>query len=176
MLALASFDHVTLVVDDLPRVAAWYAAVLGFHAATRPAALESLAAGEWLEHPAIAIKLHLIAGAPPARRGADITPCAPHVSFTAAGPLAAAEAALAAAGVRYARHVLVEGGVAVTQLFVHDPSGNMVEICDCDALAAPRRAAAPSAAPSGSGPPSDVSESARVSMDCARSPRRPTPP
>jgi catechol 2,3-dioxygenase-like lactoylglutathione lyase family enzyme len=55
MLALASCDHVTLVVDDLLRARAWYAAVLGFHAGARPAALESLAVGEWLEHAAIAI-------------------------------------------------------------------------------------------------------------------------
>lgn len=41
---------------------------------------------------------------------------------------------LTAWGVPFLQESVVEGGIHVTQIFFHDPDGNMIEICNCDCL------------------------------------------
>ena len=48
--------------------------------------------------------------------------------------MAAVEDGLKHKGIPFVRQTVEEGGIAVEQLFFHDPDGHMIEICNCNLL------------------------------------------
>lgn len=116
-----SVHHVSFRVDDLAASLEFYEGALGFERLERPSAIN--VPGAWLR--AGVTQVHLIespataeTGVPPSR----ILPVANHVAF-ATPDLDAAEAALRARGL-----VVERGPSAVQQIFVRDPSGNIIEL------------------------------------------------
>ncbi|GFH14694.1 VOC domain-containing protein [Haematococcus lacustris] len=88
--------------------------------------------GAWLF--GYGIGLHLIGGQPPHANRDVIDPKADHISFACDCGLEDVEALLIERKVKYVKAHVQEGGILVTQLFMHDPDGNMVELCNCDLL------------------------------------------
>jgi hypothetical protein len=46
----------------------------------------------------------------------------------------AAERKLQEMNIKYVKRIVEEGGIYVDQLFIHDPDGYMVELCNCENL------------------------------------------
>lgn len=46
----------------------------------------------------------------------------------------AAERTLQEMNIRYVKRIVEEAGIYVDQLFIHDPDGYMVEVCNCENL------------------------------------------
>jgi len=46
----------------------------------------------------------------------------------------AAERKLQEVNIKYVKRIVKEGGIYVDQLFIHDPDGYMVELCNCENL------------------------------------------
>ena len=104
----------------------------------RPATFNETFAGSWLH--GYGIGLHLIKGEP-VTRSSHIDPKSDHLSFQA-DSLEDVAAQLAACGVPFVRQMVVEDGIAVTQLFFADPDRNMIEVGASSAWAAAGAAAA----------------------------------
>jgi len=45
-----------------------------------------------------------------------------------------AERTLKEMNIKYVKRIVEEAGIYVDQLFIHDPDGYMVEICNCEKL------------------------------------------
>jgi glyoxylase I family protein len=124
-IVVGTVHHVSFRVDDLGAALVFYRDTLGCRPIPRPDAIT--VRGAWLQ--AGETQVHLIeapaseaTGTPPAR----INPVASHVAFRIAD-LGAAEAALSLRGVTVMRGPSSE----VAQVFVRDPSGNLVELSAC---------------------------------------------
>jgi len=87
------------------------------------------------------IGIHLIEGQP-SPRSSQISPKADHLSFQS-DSLDVVEERLNSRGIPFVKEAVVEHGLRITQIFLHDPDHNMVEICNCDCL--PIRPLAPCA-------------------------------
>lgn len=118
---VGTVHHVSFRVDDLEAALAFYQDVLGCRRIPRPDAIN--VPGAWLQ--AGDTQVHIIetpadesTGTPPAR----INPVACHVAFRTSN-LDQAEAALRARGFAVER-----GPSEVAQIFVRDPSGNLIEL------------------------------------------------
>jgi hypothetical protein len=46
----------------------------------------------------------------------------------------AAERKLQEMNIKYVKRIVEEGGIYMDQLFIHDPDGYMVELCNCENL------------------------------------------
>ena len=117
---VGTVHHVSFRVDDLDEALAFYEGILGCRRLPRPASLDSVP-GIWLE--AGSTQVHLIEapadedrGFPPKR----IVPGCGHIAFHT-DDLDAAEHSLRERGLE------VERGKLLPQLFVQDPSGNLIE-------------------------------------------------
>jgi len=106
-------DHTSVRITDLPRSRAFYEGLLGLRLAPRP---ELGVPGAWYD--AGGAQLHLIQQP---KMIDDIDPTDPHFALEV-DDLEDVKRTLDARGVPY-RHF---GG---TQLWIHDPDGNVVEIC-----------------------------------------------
>jgi len=118
---VGTVHHVSFRVDDLQAALEFYQNVLGCRRIPRPDAINIT--GAWLQ--AGDTQVHIIetpadesTGTPPAR----INPVACHVAFRTSN-LSGAEAALRERG-----FTVMRGPSEVEQIFVRDPSGNLIEL------------------------------------------------
>ncbi|KAL6759960.1 Glyoxalase/Bleomycin resistance protein/Dihydroxybiphenyl dioxygenase [Haematococcus lacustris] len=129
-LPLRAINHISHLCKDVAKTAEWYSSLLGFSMIKRPASFDF--DGAWLY--GYGVGLHLIAGHPPHASRDVINPKADHLSFACECGLEEVEALLKYRNIEYKKAHVEEGGILVTQLFMHDPDGNMVELCNCDLL------------------------------------------
>jgi catechol 2,3-dioxygenase-like lactoylglutathione lyase family enzyme len=120
-LQVGSVHHVSFRVDNLETALAFYEGVLGCRRLPRPDGLPG-ARGAWLKSGSTEVHLteapaDEATGYPPSR----IVPFACHVAFHV-DDLDALEAGLSARGVERLR-----GDFGLAQIFVRDPSGNLLE-------------------------------------------------
>ncbi|CAK0785276.1 hypothetical protein CVIRNUC_008482 [Coccomyxa viridis] len=127
-LPIQSISHLSRVVADVDTTAAFYIHVLGFAPIRRPSCLNC--EGCWLV--GHGVSLHLIKGTP-VREARPINPSDDHTSFQS-NSLPEVESTLQRHGIPFVKCQVVENGIRVTQIFIHDPDNNMIEVCDCDAL------------------------------------------
>lgn len=118
---VGSVHHVSFRVDDLDEALHFYEDVLGCRRLNRPDGLPG-ARGAWLQAGSTQVHLTEVpidgsTGAPPSR----INPVASHVAFHTDN-IGAAEASLRERGFNVYR-----GQFGVEQIFVQDPSGNIIE-------------------------------------------------
>ena len=130
-LPLSHINHISLVVRDLQASISFYQHVLGFTQIRRPGSFDESFDGAWMWRNDMAI--HLIVGEPPLRSPV-INVFSDHLSFQPLATVAEIEDCLKGHGIRYIMQTVVEGNLAVPQLFFHDPDLNMIEICPCDCL------------------------------------------
>mmetsp|Transcript_27675 Transcript_27675/g.70485 ORF Transcript_27675/g.70485 Transcript_27675/m.70485 type:complete len:216 (-) Transcript_27675:1062-1709(-) len=128
-LPLRALNHISRVCSDVKVSCAFYRDVLGFYEVKRPSSFDF--EGAWLFNYGIGI--HLIRGNP-LPRSTTIVPKSDHLSFQAEGGLDEMEARLTGMGLPFVKQQVTEGAVRVTQLFVHDPDNNMIELCNCELL------------------------------------------
>ncbi|KAH9326748.1 hypothetical protein KI387_006926, partial [Taxus chinensis] len=64
----------------------------------------------------------------------EINPMDNHVSFQCES-IQAVEKKLQDLRIKYVKRRMEEGRIYVDQIFMHDPSGFMIEMCDCENLA-----------------------------------------
>jgi class 3 adenylate cyclase len=137
-LKIIELHHHAVRVGPTPSAAAearrFYTEVLGLGADDGPSALAGTPGHQINAGPAAQIHLISAAGSP-AGRGDAIDPSAPHVALAVAS-IAEARAELDRLGVRY--RVLPGESAQSEQLFLTDPSGNLVELhqlgtCRCTA-------------------------------------------
>jgi catechol 2,3-dioxygenase-like lactoylglutathione lyase family enzyme len=136
ILPIRSLNHVSRVCRDVQSSVDFYTHVLGFIPIQRPSFQFD---GAWLFNYGIGI--HLIEGQP-SPRSSQISPKADHLSFQS-DSLDVVEERLNSRGIPFVKEAVVEHGLRITQIFLHDPDHNMVEICNCDCL--PIRPLAPCA-------------------------------
>ena len=113
-IGVRGLNHASVRIDDLARSRAFYEGLLGLELAARP---DLGFPGAW--YALGGAQLHLIQS-PKLMDGID--PTDPHVALEVES-LAAVKRLLDARGVPYREF----GG---TQLWMHDPDGNVVEICE----------------------------------------------
>ena len=118
---IGTVHHVSLRVDDLDKSLEFYMGVLGCKRLPRPGNIPG-PPGAWMQ--AGDTQVHItarpvdaIVGSPPT----GIEPTASHIAFHT-DDLDAAEASLRERGFVYER------GNAVEQIFIQDPSGNIIEL------------------------------------------------
>ncbi|XP_049393579.1 glyoxylase I 4-like [Solanum stenotomum] len=130
-LALTSLNHISLVCRSVEKSIEFYKNVLGFVPVRRPGSFNFN--GAWLF--SYGIGIHLLQSEDPEemQKKTEINPKDNHISFQCES-IDAVEKKLTEMGIKYARHLVEEGGIYVDQLFFHDPDGFMVEICNCDNL------------------------------------------
>jgi len=118
---VGTVHHVSFRVDDLDQALRFYQEVLGCRRLDRPDGLPG-GRGAWLQAGMTQVHLTEVpvdksTGSPPSR----INPVACHVAFHT-DDLDAAEASLLERG-----FVVYRGEFGVKQIFVQDPSGNIIE-------------------------------------------------
>jgi len=120
------------VCKDLDKSVAFYRDLLGFEEVRRPQSFDF--EGSWLF--GCGVGIHLIQGDQSSQvveRPSAINPKADHLSFQS-DQLEEVVALLEAFGMHYERQRVREGTIVVSQVFLHDPDHNMIEICNCDCL------------------------------------------
>jgi catechol 2,3-dioxygenase-like lactoylglutathione lyase family enzyme len=110
------------VTGTLDTATDWYRRVLGLEPTWRPH-IEGVP-GEWLTVDDV-VQIHLVGA--PERADRPIDPSAHHVCF-GVEDLDAAVAELEAGGIPYLRGAQDHNGVVVSQIFVTDPAGNVIEL------------------------------------------------
>ena len=127
---LVKVNHVTLIVADAERSKAFYHGLLGAKLLNRPN-FPSPGYWMWLGN----VQLHLIQGAHAVTEAAhadDIpTGNVNHISFECFA-FESVEQKLQLLGVPYTKVRVPEGGNVINQLFLPDPDGHYIEICDCN--------------------------------------------
>lgn len=129
-LPLRALNHISRVCSDVNATAAFYRDLLDFVDIRRP---RFDFEGAWLFSKASGIAIHLIKGTP-LPRPSKINPKAEHLSFLCES-LSTVEEMLICKQIEYVKQSIIEeDGIKITQLFLHDPDQNMIEICNCDEL------------------------------------------
>jgi len=129
-LPLSNMHHVSRVCRDVDASRRFYRDLLGMVEVRRPSSLVASFEGAWLLGSGIGV--HLIQGMPPPRSKV-INPRSDHVSFHTDDVDAVARE-LDQRGVPFVRAFVQEGGFQVSQIFIHDPDENMIELCNCGSL------------------------------------------
>jgi catechol 2,3-dioxygenase-like lactoylglutathione lyase family enzyme len=118
---IGTVHHVSFRVDDLDAALEFYVGVLGCRRLERPDGLPG-ARGAWMQ--AGSTQVHLTEAPADVSTGTSpsrIVPVASHVAFHT-DDIDAAEAAFRERGI-----VIMRGDFGVEQIFVQDPSGNIIE-------------------------------------------------
>ncbi|XP_078432366.1 glyoxylase I 4-like [Wolffia australiana] len=131
VLPLTSLNHISIVCRSVETSLDFYQDVLGFIPIRRPESLKF--DGAWLFNYGIGI--HLLQSERPEDMPvkAEIDPKDDHISFQCEC-MVTVERKLREMGIRCIQRTVEGGGIAVEQLFFHDPDGFMIEICNCDVL------------------------------------------
>ncbi|GLJ05655.1 hypothetical protein SUGI_0022350 [Cryptomeria japonica] len=130
-LPITSVNHISLVCKSLEDSINFYQNLLGFSQVKRPGAFDFN--GAWLFNYGIGI--HLIECKHPESlpKKSEIDPRDNHLSFQTES-MAAVEKKLEDLKIRYVKSRVEEGGVYMDQIFMHDPDGFMIEMCNCENL------------------------------------------
>jgi catechol 2,3-dioxygenase-like lactoylglutathione lyase family enzyme len=128
-LSLRSLNHISLVVRSIEDSIKFYENVLGFIRVKRPGSFDFN--GAWLFNYGIGI--HLLQSKDPDSlpKKTEINPRDNHISFQCED-IHAVERKIQEINIKYVKRIVEEGGIYVDQLFIHDPDGFMVEICNCE--------------------------------------------
>lgn len=128
-LSLKSLNHVSLVCRSMEDSIKFYEKVLGFVRVKRPGSFDFN--GAWLFNYGIGI--HLLQSAEPDSlpKKTEINPRDNHISFQCED-VQGVERKLQEMNMKYVKRIVEEGGIYVDQLFIHDPDGFMVELCNCE--------------------------------------------
>eukprot|EP00270_Netrium_digitus_P007259 TRINITY_DN2116_c0_g1_i3.p1 TRINITY_DN2116_c0_g1~~TRINITY_DN2116_c0_g1_i3.p1 ORF type:complete len:174 (-),score=34.22 TRINITY_DN2116_c0_g1_i3:266-787(-) len=131
-LPLCSLNHISLNCKDVQESLEFYKNVLGFVEIKRPGSLQF--DGAWLFNYGLGIHLIKSESTNFCPKNMDvINPKADHISFQCTD-ISLVEDALLQSGLKFVRQTVEEGVQRVKQLFIHDPDGHMIEICNCDIL------------------------------------------
>lgn len=128
-LSLKSLNHVSLVCRSIEDSIKFYENVLGFVRVKRPGSFDFN--GAWLFNYGIGI--HLLQSADPDNvpKKNEINPRDNHISFQC-DSVQSVERKLQELKIKYVKRIVEDGGIYVDQLFIHDPDGFMLEICNCE--------------------------------------------
>lgn len=128
-LSLKSLNHVSLVCRSIEDSIKFYENVLGFVRVKRPGSFDFN--GAWLFNYGIGI--HLLQSAEPDNvpKKTEINPRDNHISFQC-DSVQSVERKLQEMKIKYVKRIVEDGGIYVDQLFIHDPDGFMLEICNCE--------------------------------------------
>jgi len=128
-LSLRSLNHISLVCRSIEDSIKFYENVLGFIRVKRPGSFNF--DGAWLFNYGIGI--HLLQSADPEScpKKTEINPRDNHISFQCED-VQGVERKLQEMNMKYVKRIVEDGGIYVDQLFIHDPDGFMVELCNCE--------------------------------------------
>lgn len=130
-LPLTSLNHISLVCKSVEAAMDFYENVLGFVPIMRPGSFDF--DGAWLFNYGIGIHLLRCNDPEDLPKKSEINPMDNHISFQCES-MQAVERRLEELNVRYVKRRVEEGGIYVDQIFMHDPDGFMIEICNCENL------------------------------------------
>lgn len=128
-LSLRSLNHISLVCRSIEDSIKFYENVLGFIRVKRPGSFDFN--GAWLFNYGIGIHLLQTADPDSLPKKSEINPRDNHISFQCED-IHAVERKLQEMNMKYVKRIVEEGGIYVDQLFIHDPDGFMVEVCNCE--------------------------------------------
>ncbi|XP_006343374.1 lactoylglutathione lyase-like [Solanum tuberosum] len=131
-LPLLSLNHVSLLVKDVWDSKRFYEDVLGFCLVKRPSSFNFH--GAWLYNYGIGIHLlenKTIEDLDINDEPRPINPKDNHISFQCTD-VDLVKRRLDEMGIRYVIALVEEEGIKVDQVFLHDPDGYMIEMCNCD--------------------------------------------
>ncbi|GMH27324.1 hypothetical protein Nepgr_029167 [Nepenthes gracilis] len=130
-LGITSLNHFSIVCRSVEKSVDFYQNFLGFIPIRRPGSIDF--DGAWLFNYGIGI--HLLQSEDPDKMPpiSEINPKNNHLSFQCEN-MANVEKRLEGMNMEYVKGRVEEGGIAVDQIFFHDPDGLTIEICDCDNL------------------------------------------
>ncbi|XP_072960469.1 glyoxylase I 4-like [Typha angustifolia] len=128
-LPLVSLNHISRLCRSLEKSLNFYQNVLGFYQIKRPQSFNFN--GAWLFNYGIGI--HLLQAEDPDSmpKITEINPKDNHISFQCDSVISV-EKKLKEMSVPYVHRRVEEEGIFVDQLFIHDPDGFMIEICNCE--------------------------------------------
>lgn len=128
-LSLRSLNHISRVCRCIEHSIQFYEDILGFVSIKRPGSFHF--DGAWLFNYGIGI--HLLQSPDPENlpEKTEINPRDHHVSFQAED-VEIVERKLKDMKIKYVKRILEDSGIFVDQLFIHDPDGFMIEICNCE--------------------------------------------
>eukprot|EP00252_Welwitschia_mirabilis_P010513 TRINITY_DN2381_c0_g1_i2.p1 TRINITY_DN2381_c0_g1~~TRINITY_DN2381_c0_g1_i2.p1 ORF type:complete len:200 (+),score=29.65 TRINITY_DN2381_c0_g1_i2:359-958(+) len=130
-LPLTALNHISLVCRSIDESMDFYEDVLGFVPVKRPGSFDF--DGAWLFNYGIGI--HLLQSEDPDAmpHKTEINPKDCHISFQCES-MQLVEKRLQELKIKYVKRTVEEGGVHVDQIFIHDPDGFMIEMCNCENL------------------------------------------
>ncbi|GLJ15391.1 hypothetical protein SUGI_0252600 [Cryptomeria japonica] len=127
-LRLRSLNHISMVVTSIEDSINFYENVLGFIRVKRPGSFNFN--GAWLFNYGIGI--HLLQSANPEKVvHKEINPRDNHISFQC-DDMQGVERKMQEMKIKYVKRIVEDEGIYVDQLFIHDPDGFMVEVCNCE--------------------------------------------
>eukprot|EP00253_Pinus_taeda_P006456 PITA_06456 len=130
-LPLTSLNHISLLCKSVEDSINFYENVLGFVPINRPRSFDF--DGAWLFNYGVGIHLLQIKNPEDLPKKSEINPRDNHLSFQCES-MQVVEMKLQDMEIKYAKRRVEEGGLYVDQLFIHDPDGFMIEICNCENL------------------------------------------
>ncbi|PKI53050.1 hypothetical protein CRG98_026630 [Punica granatum] len=125
-LPLLSLNHVSFSCRSVKESIRFYEEVLGFVLIKRPSSFDF--EGAWLFNHGIGIHLIESDNLPPKKDVINPKDC--HISFQCSN-MDVLMQRLDQMNIKYVTAIVKDGGIAVDQVFFHDPDGYMVEICNC---------------------------------------------
>uniref|UniRef100_A0A0C9RS04 TSA: Wollemia nobilis Ref_Wollemi_Transcript_15880_863 transcribed RNA sequence n=1 Tax=Wollemia nobilis TaxID=56998 RepID=A0A0C9RS04_9CONI len=130
-LPLTSINHISLVCKSVEESMDFYENVLGFVPIKRPGSFDF--DGAWLFNYGIGIHLLQCKNPDDLPKKREINPMDNHISFQCES-MQAVEKRLEELNIKYVKRTVEEGGIYVDQMFMHDPDGFMIEMCNCENL------------------------------------------
>merc|ERR1711964_297064 len=133
MLGLRAVNHITLIISDVEKSREFYVGLLGLTELNRPPSSKN--PGAWLDMGNV--QLHLVQGAHAHIEAAHSTNpdhMMNHIAFET-GNFDRSKSRLEALGreFKYVK-VVKAAGMVMRQIFLPDPDGHFIEICDCKPL------------------------------------------
>ncbi|XP_057821919.2 glyoxylase I 4 [Cryptomeria japonica] len=130
-LPLTSLNHISLVCKSVEESVNFYENVLGFVPIKRPGSFGF--DGAWLFNYGVGIHLLQCDNTDNLPKKSEIDPMDNHISFQCES-MEAVEKILEDMKIKYVKRRVEEGGLYIDQIFMHDPDGFMIEMCNCEIL------------------------------------------
>lgn len=128
-LPLLSLNHVSFLCKSVTASTKFYETILGFQVVKRPSSFDF--EGVWLFNYGVGIHLLQCKPSDNLPKKSEINPRDNHISFQCPDILSV-EKKLQELDIKYEKRIVEDEGLFVSQLFIHDPDGYMVEICNCE--------------------------------------------
>jgi len=130
-LPLTSLNHISLLCKSVEDSINFYENVLGFVPIKRPGSFDF--DGAWLFNYGVGVHLLQSKNSEDLPKKSEINPRDNHISFQCES-MQVVEMKLQDMEIKYVKRRVEEGGLYVDQLFIHDPDGFMIEMCNCENL------------------------------------------